>query len=435
MHKYAALLGLGLVLASGGLHAGEWPQFRGATGDGVSTDSNLPVTWSAQRGVKWSVPVVGRANSSPAVTAERIDVTSEDDAHGLWVVSYDRKSGKLLRKTQVGTGTLDAKGPAKLYAHRHNAATPSPAADGQHIYAYFGSGQLYCVEAATGKIAWQRDLVKDYGPYDITFGMASSPRLWGDHVFVACMTKGPSYVVALDKKTGKEVWKKDRKLPAANDGPDGYSSPIIYKHGARTELLVSGSDHVNSYDPVTGNVLWASGGLEIKSEFGRVIASPAGGPGVVLATSANPGGGGLGRVLALKAGGTGDVTKTAELWRQDKSTPDSSTPVCYDGCAYLCSDQGVATCLDLASGKMHWQQRLPQGPYQAALVAGDGKVYFLSIEGTCTVMAAGKEAKVLAENSLPGTFYATPALSDGTLYLRSYDKLYAITGETSTAAK
>jgi outer membrane protein assembly factor BamB len=134
-------------------------------------------------------------------------------------------------------------------------------------------------------------------------------------------------------------------------------------------------------------------------------------------------------MLALRSGGTGDVTGSYKLWSWDKSTPDSSSPVCYAGLVFMCSDQGIGTCLDPKTGEVYWQQRLAQGPYHASLVAGDGKVYFLAIDGTCTVMAAEKTAKVLAENKLPGTFYATPAISDGTIYLRAYETLFAVKGE------
>lgn len=425
MTKFAVSIGLVVCLSSCPLAADDWPQFRGGTGDGISNESHLPVQWSAEKGIRWRIGETGRANSSPAITADRIDLTSVDEAQRLWVMSYDRATGKLLRKTEVGTGELSARGEAKLYAHRHNAATPSPAADERNIYAFFGSGLLACVEASTGSIVWKRDLVREYGPYDITFGMGSSPRLWEDRLYVACMTKGPSYVVALDKQTGKEVWKKDRRFPADDDGPDSYSSPIIRKNGERTELVISGCDCINAYDAQSGNPLWLYGGLKVKSEFGRVIASPAASGKSIIATTANPGGS-LGRVVALRPGDDSAKKKLPVQWTYSKSTPDSSTPICYQDCVYLCSDQGIATCLDLKTGKLHWQQRLAQGPYHTSLVAGDGKVYFLSTDGTCTVVEAGKKFKVLAENKLSGTFYATPAISNGVLYLRSYESLYAI---------
>ena len=406
--------------------AAEWNQFLGSTGQGVSSEKNLPTQWSSTQGIRWSIPLAGQSNSSPAVTSKRIDLTTQKKDKSLWIISIDRATGKLLRETRVGQGNLVAKGPANLYAHRHNAATPSPVADENHIWAFFGNGLLVCLEAKTGQVVWQRDMVKDYGAYDITFGMGSSPRMWGNLLYVSCMTKGVSYVVALDKNTGKQTWKTERKLPAKDDGPDAYSTPAIFQHNQHSALLISGSDHVTAYDLKNGKQIWVSSGLDIASPYGRIIASPVSAAGVVVATSANPGGGGLGHVMALGTDGHGDVTQSQQLWKLSKTTPDSSTPVCYQGNVYLVTDKGIATCLDLKSGKQHWQKRLPQGPYHASLVAGDDRVYFLSTDGTCSVVSSKKDGKVLSTNKLEGTFYATPAISGGAVYLRAYERLYAI---------
>lgn len=346
------------------------------------------------------------------------------------VLSIDRKTGKVLRRTRVGMGKLAAKGPGNLYAHRHNAATPSPIADDENIWAYFGTGLLVCVRAENGGVRWRRDLVKDYGAYDITFGMGSTPRLWGDLLYVSCMTKGASYVVALNKNTGKEVWKSDRHLPAEDDGSDAYSTPMIWEGKLGPQLLVSGSDHVNSYDLASGKQLWVSDGLKIDSPYGRIIASPVAADGVIVATSGNPAGAGKGRMIAVRDGGTGDLGKSNRLWEYGKSTPDSSTPIAYQGKLYACADNGVASCFNLKTGELLWTKRLEKGPYHAALVAGDGKVYALSIEGQCSVIAAkSADGDVVATNKLPGTFYATPAISDGVIYLRAYQKLYAVRAE------
>ena len=406
--------------------AAEWNQFLGSTGQGVSGEKNLPTQWNSTQGIRWSIPLAGQSNSSPAVTSKRIDLTTQKKDQSLWIISIDRKTGKLLRETRVGQGNLVAKGPANLYAHRHNAATPSPIADENHTWAFFGNGLLVCLEAKTGQVVWQRDMVKDYGAYDITFGMGSSPRMWGNLLYVSCMTKGVSYVVALDKNTGKQTWKTERKLPAKDDGPDAYSTPSIFQHNQHSALLISGSDHVTAYDLKNGKQIWVSSGLDIASPYGRIIASPVSAAGVVVATSANPGGGGLGHVMALGTDGHGDVTQSQRLWKLSKATPDSSTPVCYQGKVYLVTDKGIATCLNLKSGKQHWQKRLPQGPYHASLVAGDNCVYFLSTDGTCSVVSSKEDGNVLSTNKLEGTFYATPAISGGIVYLRAYERLYAI---------
>jgi len=406
-----------------------WPQFRGSQGLGVSSETNLPAHWTPDSGLQWTVDLPGHANSSPAVTAARIDLTTQLEDNSLVVLSIDRTNGKIIRQTNVGKGKLAAKGPANLYAHRHNAATPSPIADDDHVWAFFGTGLLVCVDAHSGAIKWKHDMVREYGAYNITFGMGSSPRLWGDLLYVACMTKGPSYVVAFDKNTGQEVWKASRRLPAADDGPDAYSTPIIYHAKTGFELLVSGSDHVNAYDLSSGKQLWVSDGLKIDSPYGRVIASPTAADGVIVATSANPAGAGKGRLIAIRTGGNGNISESNRLWEYSQSTPDSSTPVIYKGRLFACADSGVAKCFDLRTGELQWTKRLATGPYHASLVAGDRKVYFINIKGLCTVMAADSRPQDLARNQLPGTFYATPAISDGVLYLRAYEKLYAVRGD------
>ncbi len=402
-----------------------WPAWRGPTGSGVSDETNLPVRWSAEQNLAWQIELPGRSNASPAVTKDRIYLTSQTEDQLLWVLAISRQDGRILWQQKVGSGALVAEGPKSLYAHRHNPATPSPVADEKHVWAFFGTGLLVCLDRS-GKLIWQRDLVEDYGAYKIRFGMASSPRLWGDRLFVACMTRGPSYVVAMDKSTGKTIWKKDRVFPAEDDGPDAYSSPVVLQTKDRNALLVAGRDHVNAYDPSSGEQLWYAGGLKIDSPYGRVIASPATADEVVVVSSASPPGSTTAHVVALRSGGKGDVTETHRLWRYQPYNPDASTPVCYRGNVYIVRDDGVASCLDLKTGKVHWRKRLSGGTYRASLVAGDGKVYFVQREGLCTVIEAGPQGTALAANQLPGIFYATPAIGDGVLYLHAYGRLYAI---------
>ncbi|REJ88698.1 MAG: hypothetical protein DWQ29_08295 [Planctomycetota bacterium] len=414
----------------GPLHADEWPQFRGHTGSGVSDEKNLPVEWAAGKRIVWSVELPGRANSSPAVTRDRIDLTTRTNDRGLWVLSYSRDDGELIHKIKVGAGTLAAPGPENLWAFRHNAATPTPCSDDDHIWAFFGSGLLVCVDAASGHVVWRKDMNDEYGPYDITFGMGSSPRLWGDHVYVACMTKGPSYVVAFDKLTGEEAWKSDRTYDVADDHPDAYSSPVVRQHGDAAELIVSGAGFVDAWDLSSGKRNWSLGGLTIDSPYGRIIASAVPSPDgqSVVATTGNPGGGGLGHLQTVHLG-----RDDAEIaWKYARQTPDSSTPGIVDDLLYTMTDNGIATCFEVDSGEIVWQERLGDGagPFHAALVAGDDKVYFLGIDGLCIVVEHGREGKVLARNTLPGTFYATPAISDGILYLRAYERLYAIGDES-----
>ncbi len=417
------LLLLSLV-GSNSLSADTWPGWRGKAGRGVSEEKDLPEEWSEAENLLWKADLPGRANSSPAVTKDRIYVTAQTEDDSLRVVALGKEDGQPIYDVKVGTGKLAAPGARNLYAHRHNAATCSPAADEEHLWALFGSGFLVCLDRS-GAVKWTRDLVADYRPYNVRFGMASSPRLWGDLLHVACMHKGPSYILALDKKTGRVAWKTDRALKAREDGADAYSSPVILEEAGRASLVVAGCDHVCGYDPLSGKELWISAGLTIDSPFGRVIASPAVSTDVVVACSGHPPGS-LGHAIAFKTGGKGEITSTHRLWKYERFSPDAPTPVIYGGRVYMVRDDSIGTTLHVQSGKVLWHKRLARGTYRASVVAGDGKVYYLNIEGVCTVVKAGDEGKVLAENKLPGTFYATPAISDGVLYLRSFNCLYAI---------
>ena len=407
-------------------HADNWTQFRGATGDGVSSEVNLPTRWSATEGIKWRQPVPGRGNSSPVVTSKRVDLTTQTDDNKLWVLSFDKRTGQLLKQTEVGTGVLAAKGPKNLYVERHNAASPTPIADEEHIWAYFGTGLIVCVQADSGQVVWQRDLAEELGEYDITFGMASSPRLFADTLFINCMTKGVSYVLALDTLTGNDVWKTTRDIPAADDGPDAYSTPTVFSTSTGRVLLVSGSDHVNAYHLATGKELWRAGGLAISSPYGRIIASPVGADDIVVATSANPGGGGKGRLLGLRYG-----TQDEPLWKADKSTPDAATSVIVGQRVFGVAENGVGTCWDLYTGERLWQKRVGKEKYFASPVSGDGMVYFLNTSGDCTVVAQNdNDGKVLSTNSLGSdpSYYASPAISDELIFLRNYEQIVAISG-------
>jgi len=405
-----------------------WSGFRGAAGSGVSEESGLPVSWSETKHLAWQIDLPGRGNSSPTVTSKCVFLTTQMSDKSLHVLAIDRSDGRMLWNKDVGGGELATTGPKRLYVERHDPATPTAVADEEHVWAFFGSGRLVCFDHE-GELKWKQDLVSKYGDYDIAFGMASSPRLWGDLLYLAAMHKGASYVVALDKRSGEEVWKTSRTYPAEDDGFDSYSSPIVYERPERTELLVSGADHVDAYDMKSGKKLWFSSGLKIDSQYGRILASPAVADNAIVVCSGDPAGAGLGHVIALKPGGSGDITESHRLWKYSPNTPDSPTPVCYQGKAYMISDEGVASCIDVITQKRYWRKRLAKGPYHASTIAGDGKVYFLSLDGVCTVVAAGEKGETLHENALPGTFYATPAVGNGRMYLRGHHKLYAVGSE------
>lgn len=388
----------------------DWSQFRGSDGTAVSTEAPLPEAWSAEQGVVWRIPLPGRANSSPAVTSQRIDLTSQTEDGSLWVLCIDRESGSLRHKVNVG------RAPVAPPASRFNAATPTPCSEENHVWAHFASGLLVCVDTRDGIVVWKRDLAQEYGEFDGSNTMASSPLLWKNLLFLNCLTRGPSYVLAVDKSTGDEVWISQRRFNVPAEHQAASSTPVVTEVSGREELIVSGAGHVNAYDPQSGDELWRVENPALESSIGRVVASPVCGKKAVLGCC--PSGAGKGKVLG--------IIDNRPAWEYTRATPDSSTPVIVNGLVYLVSDQGLATCIEEQTGKLVWEKRLGGGPYHASIVAGDGKVYFLGIDGVCTVMAQGREGRILARNTLAGTFFATPAISDGTIYLRAYEVLYAV---------
>ena len=415
------VLGLGILLAGFAASiasAENWPGLKGATGNGVSSETNLPTKWSETENLAWQIDLPGRGASSPVVTSDRIYVTTQTDDEKLWVISVDRRDGSIVWQKDVGSGTLVGYGPPNLFRYRHNGATPTPSADEEHVWAFFGTGHLVCLNKA-GDVVWQRDMTEEYGPYDIKFGMASSPRLWGDLLYVACMHKGPSYVVAFNKNTGDEVWFAERNLPAIADGVDAYSSPVIMQTDEGDQLVVVGADHVNAYDLLTGEQIWISAGLKVQSEYGRLNASPAIGDGVIVCATRGE------SCITVRAGGHGDVTETHRLWDYT-NLADCPTPTIHNGIVYAPRDDGTGRAFEAESGKLLWQKRLAGKEYRASPIVADGKVYLLSKEGICTVLEEGPKYNVLAQNELTGDFYATPAISDGDIFLRSNNQLFAI---------
>jgi hypothetical protein len=405
-----------LASTFGPLCGDDWPGWRGPGTRNVSAESGLPVEWSGEKNLLWSVDLPGWGNSSPVIVGERIYLTAQTDNQGLHVFALDRRKGEVLWRKQAATGLLK-------HHELHNMATPTPAAEPSRVWALFGTGDLVALDER-GEVLWKRNLAREHGEYKILWGMGSSPVLFRDRLFVACMHQGPSYVLAVDKASGKDLWKTPRDLECKGEAVDSYSSPALLDVEGRTQVVVSGADHVTSYDPLTGKQLWISSGLSIPHDYGRTIASPGVGGSAVYAASS--GFGGLGRVLAVRAGGQGDVSATHRLWAYEEQSPDCPTPLHYQGLVYVVRDNGVVSCLDAVTGKLEWRERVFKGDVKASPVAGDGKVYCLGIDGECVVLSAGRKFEKLATNALPGKFIASPAISGGVIYLRSREKLFAM---------
>lgn len=405
-----------LCCTGGRSKAADWPCWRGPNGLGVSSEKNLPVQWSKDKNIAWHVPIAGTGASSPVVMGDRVYLTSQTEDTGLHVLAIDRKKGTVLWDREIAQGKLKSN---KL----HNMATPTAVSDGENIWALFGTGDLACLDR-DGKVIWHRNLVKEYGEYHTNHGMGTSPMLLGNKLYVACMHQAESYLLAMDAKTGKNAWKKDRNLPPKDEAQDSYSSPIFVTGRTGTQLVLAGAEHINGYDPRTGEQIWVCGGLKVPHPYGRTISGPTAGSGTILAVAS--GFQNRGFTVALKAGGKGDITESHRLWTSIKYSPDCPTPIIYNGKVFLIRDDGIASCLDLKTGEPHWQERLFTANVKVSPVAGDGKIYFMNGQGNCAVVKASSKLEILATNELNESTLSTPAISGGQLFIHTDGHLYCV---------
>jgi outer membrane protein assembly factor BamB len=254
------------------------------------------------------------------------------------------------------------------------------------VWVLFGTGDLACV-SAEGRIVWQRNLVKEFGPLKTNHGYGSSPMLDGNRLFVVRMHQGAdSYVLAVDAKTGKDLWKKDRSNAAREEGKDSYSTPIFHRHGGKLEVVVAGAEVLNAYNPSNGDVVWSVSGLDVPHPYGRTIAGPTAGEGVVVAVAS--GFQNRGYTVGIKAGGHGDITTTHSLWKSTRYSADCPTPVIVGGHLFSIRDDGMASCLNLKTGEALWQERLFTENVKVSPVVAAGRVYFTSGRGNTVVAAA-----------------------------------------------
>jgi outer membrane protein assembly factor BamB len=307
---------------------------------------------------------------------------------------------------------------------KHNMSSPSPVADGTAVYVVTGTGVLKGF-SFEGRELWTRDLQRDYGSFGLNWGYASSPLLVEDSLYVQVLhgmnTDDPSYLLRIDKQTGKTRWRVERPTQAIRESPDAYTTPAIVRRGSQAEIVVTGGDCVTGHDPATGKELWRANGLNPENDPSyRIVASPVVADDLVYApTRVKP-------LLAVRAGGRGDVTHTHRVWSFDDG-PDVPTPVTDGTHFYVVNDKGLAWCLDAKTGApLYGPQRLRPGTYSASPVLGDGKLYVTSEEGLTSVIKAGPVFEVLAENPLDDYTLASPAISDGQIFLRTAGHLWAI---------
>jgi outer membrane protein assembly factor BamB len=400
-----------------------WPQWRGPNGDSVAPGPALPTRWSKTENIRWKSPLPGWGNSTPAIWRDAIFVTTQVDDDRLLLLRVDRTTGKIAWQREVGRGTPRRQGLVGngRFHDEQNMASPSPVTDGRHVWVHFGNGDLACYNFAGEKV-WAFNMAQRYGAYTIWWGHANSPLLVGDLLVSVCIQDpkdgGKSYVVAHDQETGKERWLVKRETGATLEPADSYTTPILYRHDGRTELIVFGGNVLDAYDPATGKKLWYCNVFQ----GNRVISGPTLAGDTVYAVE-----GMRGPLFAVKAGGKGDVTATHVRWKFAGTTPDAPSPAVANGLVFLATNPGVALCLDAATGKQLWKERLGEG-FRASPLVSAGKIYFFSKEGKATIIEASREFRVVGQADLDEEVVASPAVAAGDLFIRTRENLYRIGG-------
>ena len=429
----AALVGLFVV----SLHAEHWPQWRGPSASGVSSEAPLPIQWSDSENVAWKASLTGVGISSPIVWGDRVFVTSQTGSGEVrpgprlvqggnpldagerplvkgpagngkvtfLVSAFDRSSGRRMWEFE-----LPAEGPLPSVHEKHNLASPSPVTDGERVYAWFATGQIAAIDFA-GKLVWKKHLGADYGPFDINWGHGSSPVVANDRIVLLCYHERASYLLALNAKTGAVDWKAD--APA---GVTSYSTPLIVDAGGKRQIVVNSSLGVAGHDFSTGARLWQ---FEEPNRF--PIPTPVLHDGVIFLSRgyrSSP-------FMAIRPDRTGNLSSSDLVWRVASGAPYISSIIYYDGLIYMTGDVGVLTVADARTGERVHQERVG-GVYTASPVASDGKVYLVSEDGETIVLAAGRPPRILARNRLNARQLASPAIAGGRLFIRSDNALFAV---------
>lgn len=406
---------LAAALFSGFALADDWPGWRGPRADGTVADKGYALTWSPTQNVKWKLGLPGSGHSSPVVSKGRVFVTGcveKDKARVLHCV--DRATGKLLWEKTVVVAELEKK-------HGENSwASSTPAADGQRVYVTFLDQpqlRVYCFDYS-GKLLWE----KNPGEFHSVHGFCSPPVLYNDLVIVNGDQDAPpgkrAYIVALDRKTGEERWRIDRPNKLRS-----YCPPVVVGAAGKRQMVLTGSQCVASYDPDTGKQLWI-----VEGPTEQFVSSVVLHDGVILLTAGFP----VYWVMAIDPSGSGNVTKTHVLWSKKNEGSYVPSPVASGGKLFLVDDVHYkASCWDAKTGKLEWQEQLGRVKFRASAVLAEGRVYFTAEDGVTYVVKASDEYELLAKNLLGERVYASPAFSDGDIFIRGAKHLWCIGGKTT----
>ena len=411
------VVAVSLVIAGGGRAvAGEtWTQFRGSNWDGHSDSTGLALKWSETENIKWKTEIAGRGWSSPVVFGNQIWLTTAlQNGASLHAICVDKDSGKIVRDIEV----FHVANPEKK--HNFNSyASPTPVIEAGRVYICFGDNGSACLDTATGRTIWENRELK----VDHMNGPGSSPIIFNDLYLLCCDGIDLEYLAALDKNTGKLVWKTTRSVSFTGVDPDirkAYNTPIVIRDDVREQIISIGAHRIYSYDVATGKELWFCDHPGFSC-----VAQPVFAEGMLYVST----GFGKPECWAIRTDGSGDVTKTHIAWKMKKGVPNRSTPlVVGEGSAkriYMVSDDGVARCLRAETGEAIWQGRVGTG-FSASPLMADGHVFFFDEKCVSTVLSPGDTMKVVAENTLDEGCMGTPAIVGKAMFLRTKTHLYRI---------
>jgi outer membrane protein assembly factor BamB len=403
----AAMLAAPAVLA-----ADNWPAFRGPKGDGHTDATGLPVTWSEKENVRWKTPIHGKAWSSPVVWGNQVWVTTATpDGKELSALAVDLATGKVLLDRKV----FEIAKPAFCIA-TNSYASSTPCIEAGRIYVHYGSAGTACLDTATGKVVWSRQDL----PCDHWRGPGSSPILYRDLLLVHFDGHDLQYVVALDKYTGRTVWRKDRSFEYGKldgDLKKAYGTPAVLDVGGKPQLVSPAAFGTIAYDPLTGEEIW-----KVRHGGMNAAAPPLYGQGLVYLRT---GDGGLG-LLAVRPDGKGDVTESHIAWKiEHKQGTMHASPLLVDDRLYAVNQAGIFSCLAARTGKELWKERLA-GKFWASPLYAAGRIYLCNEDGVTCVGDVREGWKLLATNKLDDGFMASPAVAGNALILRTRSHLYCI---------
>jgi outer membrane protein assembly factor BamB len=408
------------VLSTSIFAADNWPQFRGPHGDGTSDAKGLPVSFSEMEKVKWKTAVHGKAWSSPVIWGAQVWLTTAtEDGKQLGVMCFDKETGKVLHDVKL----WDVEKPQ--FCHKFNShGSPTPVIEDGRLYVSFGVAGIGCVDTKTAKLLWERrDFVCNHFR-----GAGSSPIVWGDLLISPFDGSDHQFIAALDKKSGRTVWKVDRSIDFKDIQPDGkpeadgdwrkgFGTAHIADIGGKPVLLSSGAKAHYAYEPATGTEIFR---YEFRDAH-SAAARPVVGHGMWYITP----GFGKKQFIALKLGGTGLLDDSAVAWREPKGAPNKPSVLLDGGFLFAVDDTGIASCLDAKTGVTKWRERIG-GDYSASPLLADGKLFFFSENGSVVVLAASSGFKKLGEGKFADGFMASPAVSGKALFLRTKSALYRV---------